>query len=96
MRGRRLLADRTLAAPLQERGLLRVLEPETFVDEEASTELTAVIEALVDEQALTGCPRSSSSLSCRCREWGHGTLHADAERISEKFQARGLCPSVAR
>ena len=33
MRGRHVIADPTLAGPIEDLGLLRVIEPETFVDE---------------------------------------------------------------
>src|SRR4051812_30918652 len=48
MRGRHVIADPTLAGPLEELGLLRVLEPETFVDEATAAQLAKVIEALVE------------------------------------------------
>ena len=36
MRGREQLADPTLAEPLEDRNLLRILEPEWFVDDIAT------------------------------------------------------------
>ena len=44
MRRRHLAADPTLAEPLEDRGLLRVLAPEWFVDETATTKLTDMVQ----------------------------------------------------
>jgi len=90
MRGRHLLADPTLAGPVEERGLLRVLEPETFVDEGTATELTAVIEALVDEEVFGALSEVGSLAELSMSRMGYGTLRAVANRISAKLQERGL------
>ena len=52
MRGSETVADPFLAGPLQERGLLRILEPETFVDQEITETLIAAVTELVTEGAF--------------------------------------------
>jgi hypothetical protein len=39
MRGRHVIADRTRAGPIEDLGLLRVIEPENFVDEAVAAQL---------------------------------------------------------
>jgi hypothetical protein len=56
MGDRHVVADPTLAGPLEERGLLRVLEPETFIDDETATKLTRAVGALVDTGAFDELP----------------------------------------
>jgi hypothetical protein len=56
MRGRNVVADPTLAGPIEDRGLLRVLDPETFVDDEAATKLAGVVEALVEAGTFDDLP----------------------------------------
>jgi len=49
MHGRHIVAAPSLAEPLADRSLLRVLRPETFVDDEtATTQSTDVMEALLE------------------------------------------------
>jgi hypothetical protein len=47
MRGRETAADPVLAGPLHEQGLLRVLEPEVFVDKQMTEELSEVMVELI-------------------------------------------------
>lgn len=56
MGDRHVSADPTLAGPLEERGLLRVLEPETFIDDETAAKLTEAVGALVDGGAFDELP----------------------------------------
>lgn len=49
MQGIERYADPVLAGPLADRGLLRVLEPESFLDQEMTEDLTtAMVSLLVD------------------------------------------------
>ena len=52
MEGREIVQDPTLAGPLSDRGLLKTLRPETFVDEEAGRQLFEVIAALIEGGAF--------------------------------------------
>src|SRR5207245_3256694 len=68
MRGVELVADPSLAGPLTERGLLKVLEPEWFVDEELSVRLAEhMVELIVggafDQTAKTSGKFAELSMS---------------------------------
>jgi len=52
MQGRETAADPVLAGPLQEQGLLRVLEPEVFVDQQMTEELSEVMVEFITEGAF--------------------------------------------
>jgi hypothetical protein len=58
MRGRETRADPVLAGPLRERGLLEVLEPETFVDIEMAQQLSDTVLALLERGAFDELPRA--------------------------------------
>ena len=47
MRGRETAADPVLAGPLQEQGLLRVLEPEVFIDQQMTEDLSEAMVELI-------------------------------------------------
>jgi hypothetical protein len=68
MSGRELIADPSLAEPLSDRGLLRVLQPEWFVDAELSNRLAeGMVELIVggafDETAPEAAPFAALSMS---------------------------------
>jgi hypothetical protein len=91
MSGRETAADPILAVPLQEKGLLRILEPETFVDQEMTEALIAAVTELVTEGAFDNLARP---------EYGYAELsrsrmgwNADielSEMITEELIARDL------
>lgn len=92
MRGRNVTADPTLAGPLEDRGLLRVLEPERFVDEEATTRLTDMVQWLIEEKAFDDLPpvppRALAELSMS--RMGYIAIREAADRVYEALAARGL------
>jgi hypothetical protein len=90
MRGRHLVADPTLAGPLEDRGLLRVLEPEVFVDTEMATQLTDVIDALVEAGAFDELSEVGELAELSMSRMGNATRYALADAVNEKLQARGL------
>lgn len=90
MRGRHVLADPTLAGPIEDRGLLRVLEPETFVDDATATKLTAVVEALVEEGAFDGLSDVDGLAELSMSRMGYATGNALADTLNEKLRERGL------
>ena len=55
--GRETVADPVLAGPLRERGLLRILEPETFVDQQVTEPLITAVTELVTGGAFDGLER---------------------------------------
>jgi hypothetical protein len=90
MRGENVVADPTLAEPLEDRGVLRVLEPETFVDEEIATELTEVVEALIREGAFDGLSKAGGFAELSMSRMGFGVLEPVAQRVFDQLSARGL------
>jgi hypothetical protein len=91
MAGRETAADPVVAGPLQEQGLLRILEPETFVDQQATEALIAAVTDLITQGAFDDLERP---------EWGYAELSrsrmgwdADvelSEMITEELIARDL------
>lgn len=57
MSGRETAADPILAGPMREMGLLRILEPETFVDQEVTEALIAAVTELVTGGAFDDLER---------------------------------------
>jgi hypothetical protein len=93
MGDKHVVADPTLAGPIKERGLLRVLEPETFIDDETAAKLTSAVGALVDTGAFDELPeieghvelsKSRAVLSNPNRPGGAG------DEVLEKLVERGL------
>lgn len=89
MRGRHLAADPTLARPLEDRGLLRVLEPEWFVDEAATTKLTDMVQWLVEQGAFENLPQGRRAELSMSR-MGYSAIHEAAHRVFEGLESRGL------
>jgi hypothetical protein len=57
MSGRETAADPVVAGPLREKGLLRILEPEEFVDQKATEALIAAVTKLITEGAFDDLER---------------------------------------
>lgn len=89
MRGRNLEADPTLAQPLLDRGLLRVLEPEWFVDEAATKKLTDMVQWLMEQGAFENLPETGMDELSMSR-MGYDVLYATAHRVFEGLKSRGL------
>jgi hypothetical protein len=90
MHGRNLVEDPTLAEPLQDRGLLRVLQPELFVDETTATELTEVIEALIRDGGFDDLSKVGGFAELSMSRMGFGVLEPVARRVLDQLSARGL------
>jgi hypothetical protein len=95
MHGRHLVADPTLAGPLEDSGLLRILEPETFVDDAATTQLTETVEALVDGGAFDRLEEADRFAELSMSRMGSATMHAVAKKIADKLRERGLATESA-
>ncbi len=91
MAGRPAAADPVFAGPLRERGLLRILEPETFVDQRVTEALITAVAELIAQGAFDDLERP---------QWGYAELSrsrmgwdADvelSEMITEELIARDL------
>lgn len=88
MQGRNVVADQTLAGPIEELGLLRVLEPETFIDDEAAIKLAGIIEALIESGAFEKLPEIERPVELSMSRMG---FHHGAEAgVLEELEKRGL------
>lgn len=99
MRGRELLADPSLAEPLTDLGLLRVLEPEWFVDDELSARVTTSMVDLITQGAFDEAAVSPSFAELSMSRMGYAELSVSRmgskhrgvfEMIHEELKARGL------
>jgi hypothetical protein len=98
MAGRETAANPFFTVPLQEQGLLRILEPETFVDQQVTEALLAAVAELITQGAFDGLDRPKygyAELSRSRMGW-----NADvelSEMITEELIARDLArPSEDR
>lgn len=98
MHGRELVADPSLAEPLRERALLRVLEPEWFVDEQLSNRLAEGMVELITQGAFdhsVAHPFAELSMSrmgfAELSSSRMGARHKGVfEMIHEELKGRGL------
>jgi hypothetical protein len=100
MRGRELVEDPSLAGPLTDRGLLKVLEPEWFVDEPLSSRLAEGMVELIVGGAFDRAPGPTegfAALSMSRMGFAElsasrmGTAHRGVfEMIHDDLKARGL------
>jgi hypothetical protein len=89
MRGRHVAADPTLAEPLEDRGLLKVLEPEWFVDEDSTKALTDMVQWLIEQKVFDDLPPGRPAQLSMSR-MGYASIHETAHRVYESLAARGL------
>jgi hypothetical protein len=90
MRGREVIADPTLAGPLKERQLLRVLEPEWFVDQDTARKLTDLMAALVESGAFDDLVRAGDYAELSMSRMGYMAAHETAHKIYTSLAERGL------
>lgn len=98
MLGRELVADPSLAEPLMDRGLLRVLEPEWFVDEQLADRLAdGMVELIAGGAFDHGAGSSFAALSMSRMGFAElsttrmGIRHRGVfEMIHEELKTRGL------
>jgi hypothetical protein len=95
MRGRHAMADPSLVEPLEDRRLLRVLEPETFVDEELTKQLTDVVLALVQEGAFDSAPPAEGFAELSMSRMGYGAIEEMAHGVYLELRKRGLATETA-
>ena len=90
MYGRHTDADPTLAEPLEDRGLLRVLEPNDWVDEEVAGKLAKVIDELLTKGTFNDLPKAEYFAELSQSRIGYGADVKLAGGLVDKLQARGL------
>ena len=90
MYGRHHVADPVLAEPLEEQGLLEVLEPNTWIDEEMAKCLTEAVSGLLANGAFDGLNKEGYFQELSQSRIGYGVQHDLAESLVAKLQAEGL------
>lgn len=94
MRGRHVIADPTLAGPIEDLGLLRVIEPETFVDAATAAQLAEVIEALIEGGGFDDLGSVDQLAELSMSRMGLASLRAVAESVNAKLAERGLAKAT--
>jgi hypothetical protein len=90
MRGREVIADPTLAGPLDERHLLRVLEPEWFVDEDTTKKLTDLMAELIEAGAFDALQRAGDFAELSMSRMGYAAVRETAHKVYTSLAERGL------
>ncbi|MFN2486679.1 MAG: hypothetical protein ABR609_08760 [Acidimicrobiia bacterium] len=90
MRDRPSRADPSLVEPLEDRGLLQILEPEWFVDKELTTQLTEVMVALITAGAFDALPDDEPFAELSMSRAGYHGAHELFEMVFEELASRGL------
>lgn len=92
MRGRHADADPTLVEPLEDQGLLRVIEPEWFVDEATTMKLADIIEALIEGGAFDDLSDGGRFAELSMSRMGYAALDDVAHRVHVELERRGPRP----
>jgi len=90
MYGQHVAADPATVAPLEERGLLRVLEPDEWVDEETVECLAEVIVELLTNGAFDELPGDVGFQELSQSRVGYAADVGLADMVVEELEARGL------
>ncbi len=90
MYGRHYQADPTLVGPLEERGLLRILEPGAWIDAEARTELSNTISLLLDAGAFDALDLDVHFQELSQSRAGYGVDIDVADELVERLTAAAL------
>jgi len=90
MRGRELAADPVLAGPLAEKGLLRVLEPETFVDKQMTEELSTALVEVITTGIFDDLNRGGHYAEISRSRLGWQADISLAGMVIDELEARGL------
>ena len=90
MYGRHTAADPTLAAPLEEQGLLRVLEPKKWIDSEMTQELAEIILKLLADGVFDGLPQDNYYAELSRSRMGYGADVELAATVTQRLKEKGL------
>jgi len=92
MYGRHLTADPTLAGPLEDRGLLEVLEPNTWVDQKVTEDLATVLVDLLIAGAFDDLPSPPGDRfqELSYSRMGYGADVGLSEMLVDELMTRGL------
>ena len=90
MYGQHIMADPTLVIPLEERGLLRVLEPSNWVDQEMTEQLAGVMVELLTDGVFDDLPEENYFQPLSNSRLGHSTDVELADMLVEELAIRDL------
>lgn len=90
MRGREVIADPVLAGPMTERGLLQILEPETFVDQRMTERLADTLTSLIEAGAFDDLDRSEYFQELSRSRMGWDADVDLAKGVLKQLKRRGL------
>ena len=90
MYGRHRNADPTLVEPLEERGLLRVLEPKDWVDEEVTEKLAEIVVELLTDGAFNDIPQTEYFAELSRSRLGNDVDVDLADFLVDELKARDL------
>jgi hypothetical protein len=91
MHGRHISADPTLAGPLEDRGLLEVLEPNEWVDKQVTEELCGSVLGLVEQGIFDGLLTTGIQFQELSQSrMGYGADVELANGLVEELRKRGL------
>ena len=90
MYGRHIDADPTLAEPLEDRGLLQVLNPNDWVDGEVAGKLAEVVTELLTNGTFDDLPKTDYFSELSQSRIGYGADVKLAGSLVEELQAKGL------
>ena len=90
MRGRHRDADPSLAGPLEEQGLLRILEPKDWIDAEVAETLAEIMVELLAGGVFDALPEEGHFAELSQSRIGYGADAELAEFLVDELQQRGL------
>ncbi len=90
MYGRHVQADPTLAGPLEDLGLLKVLEPNNWVDAEATNQLAEIVVDLLTNGAFDDLPKAVYFAELSQSRIGYGADVNLASFLVAELRTRGL------
>ena len=90
MYGRHQAADPTLVDPLEERGLLQVLEPKDWVDEDMANQLAEMIVDLITDGAFDDVDKEQYFQELSSSRLGYGADVDLADFLIDELRARDL------
>lgn len=90
MHGREVAADPVLAGPMKDRGLLQVLEPETFVDQEMAEDLAQALTRLISDGAFDDLDQSAYYQELSRSRMGWDADVGIAKSVIKELKRRGL------
>lgn len=91
MYGRHTSADPSLVEPLEDQGLLQILEPNSWVDQKLTEELATIIVELLTSGAFDDLPDAEGQYhELSYSRMGYGADVELADMLVEELQGRGL------